>query len=360
MISIIFLVFISIVGLLALHEFGHFITAKKFGIKVEEFGIGYPPRLFGKKFGETLYSVNLLPFGAFVSIPSMEGGKGDDPNSFCQKPIWQRGLVLFAGVAMFWFIAWIIFSAIMILGVPTAIDDDAQGNFSNPEVKIIAVAQGSPAQEAGISLGDTIKEISAGEAQFSINRVDEVQELIETHKGEEITLTIQRGEEIKDISLVPRIQPPEGEGAIGISLSRVAMVKHSWWTAPFKGMEATYNTTLAIIDGFATAISRAIGGLPSGVQFMGPIGIVSLMGQVAQIGIIYYLQFIAIISIHLAIFNLLPIPAIDGGRIFFLGIEKMKGSPINQKIEQKINNGFFILLIIIMILVTFKDIQALL
>ena len=354
------LIFVSIVALLGLHEFGHFITAKKFGIKVKEFGFGYPPRLFGKKFGDTLYSLNLLPFGAFVSIPSMEGGEGDDPNSFCQKPIWQRALVLFAGVAMFWIIAWILFSVIMVsVGVPTSISDDAQGDFSNPTIKIIEIAKGSPATEAGIQLGDNIRKISVEEKQFSINKVVTVQELIGENKGKEIILTVQRGEEIKDISLVPRIDAPEGEGAMGIKLARVALVKYSWWEAPWKGVQATYNTTSLIIDGFASAISKAINGVPSGVQLMGIVGLFDLMGEIAGIGFAYYLQFIAIISIHLAILNLLPIPALDGGRIFFLGIEKIKGSPINKKIEQSINNTFFILLIILMILVTYKDIQAL-
>ena len=354
------LIFISIVALLGLHEFGHFITAKKFGIKVKEFGFGYPPRLFGKKFGDTLYSVNLLPFGAFVSIPSMEGGENDDPNSFCRKPIWQRALVLFAGVAMFWIIAWVIFSIIMVtVGAPTAIEDDAQGDFSDPVIKIVQITKESPATEAGLKLGDTIQKISIEEKQFSINGVAEVYELIGENKGKEITLTVQRGQEIKDISLVPRINATEEEGAIGIVPARVALVRYSWWEAPWKGAQATYSLTLAIINGFASAISKAINGVPSGVQLMGIVGLFDLMGEVAGIGVAYYLQFVAIISIHLAVLNLLPIPAIDGGRIFFLGIEKIKGSPINQKIEHGINNGFFILLIVLMVLITYKDIQAL-
>lgn len=353
------LIFISIISLLALHEFGHFITAKKFGIKVTEFGIGYPPRLFGRKFGDTLYSINLIPFGAFVSIPSMEGGKADDPNSFCQKPIWQRVLVLFAGVAMFWLIAWILFSAIMIsVGIPTDIGDNPQGDYKDPKVIITLVDKESPAAIAGIKLGDHIKEISIAETHYPISKVGEVQKIIGEHKGEEIALIVQRGEETKAISLIPRIQPPEGEGAIGISLARVAIVKHSCWTALWKGAKATFDTTLLILNGFASAISKAINGLPTGVQVMGPVGIVVLMGDFIQIGIIYFLQLVAIISIHLAIFNLLPIPALDGGRIFFLGIEKIKGSPINRKIEQSINNGFFFLIIIIMVLVTYKDIQV--
>ncbi|MFH1657559.1 MAG: M50 family metallopeptidase [bacterium] len=355
MLDIILIVFISIIGLLALHELGHFLAAKKFGVKVEEFGFGYPPRLFGKKIGETIYSLNLLPFGAFVKIPEVEGG---EISNFKRKPIWQRAIILFAGVAMFWIVAWVIFTVITILGIPTAISDEAKENFANPEIKIINIAENSPAELSGIKLGDTIVEVQAQNTALPISKVKEVQDFIDAHRGEEISLTVQRGgEERLTFEMIPRIQPPENEGAIGISLSRVAIVKYPWWEAPFKGLEATYVTTGRIIEGFTDAISKATQGAATGVKFVGPIGIVSLMGQMAQVGIIYYLQFIAIIAIHLAIFNLLPIPAIDGGRILFLGIEQIKGSPINQRLEQGINSGVFIALIILMIFVTFKDVQ---
>ncbi|KPJ55022.1 hypothetical protein AMJ49_07285 [Parcubacteria bacterium DG_74_2] len=159
----ILIVFFSIISLLALHEFGHFIIAKKFGVRVDEFGIGYPPRLFGKKYGETLYSLNLLPLGAFVKIYGDEAEplvqdksqtKKKDPQSFSSKPIWQRSLVLLGGVVAFWIIAAVLLSFVFIIGTPQAISDDIQ----NPDAKVLitAIAPDSPAQKAGLIPGDTI------------------------------------------------------------------------------------------------------------------------------------------------------------------------------------------------------------
>ncbi|MCK4781934.1 RIP metalloprotease RseP [Candidatus Parcubacteria bacterium] len=351
------IVFFSIITLLALHEFGHFIIAKKFGVRVDEFGIGYPPRIFGKKYGETLYSLNLLPLGAFVKIYGDEAEplvqdksqrEKRDPRSFTSKPIWQRALILFGGVAAFWLIAWVLLSFVFVIGVQQGISDEVQS--PGAKVLITAIASESPAQEAGLKPGDTI---------VKFQKVIEVQDFIGGHKGEEIILTIQRGKEIFDVSLVPRISPPEGEGAIGIGLARIAIKSYPWYEAPLKGAEAVATMTYLLIEGLYKTIAQAISGTPTQAQLVGPIGLGSLMVQAAQIGLSYYLQFIAMISIYLAIFNLLPIPALDGGRLLFLGIEKIKGRPINQLLEQKINTVFFFLLIGLMIFVTIKDIGRL-
>ena len=350
----------SIVALLVLHEFGHFIVAKKCGVKVEEFGIGYPPKLFGKKFGETLYSVNLIPFGAFVKIYGEEGGI-ENARSFSKKPAWQRALILLGGVVSFWIVAAVLLTIIFGMGVTQAISDEEAGAFSNPKVRIFAVASGSPAETAGIQAGDAINQLSINNQQFITSKVKEVQEFTEQHKGEEILVTIERGNKIFDMSLTPRVSPPEGEGAMGISLVRTAEKSYPWWQCPLRGLQATVNLTGAIIIGWTQIIGNLVQGqgLPAGVQLMGPVGIGSLMNQAAQVGINYFLQFIATISIYLAIFNILPIPALDGGRLLFLGIEKIKGVPVNQKIEHNITAAFFALLILLMIWVTVKDVVRL-
>lgn len=356
---------ISIVSLLVLHEFGHFILAKKFGVKVEEFGIGYPPRIFGKKFGETLYSINLLPFGAMVKIPGADGDDAAVENSrrYTSKPIWQRFLILVGGIVSFWIAAAILLSIVFSLGATQAISDEEGGVLANPKVQILAVAANSPAQIAGIKVGDTIKQFSpvTGEIQFSISKVKEVQDLTEQYKGQEITLTIQRGKDILTVSLVPRASPPQGEGAMGVALVRTALITYPWWQAPIKGVTATVDLTNNIIIGWGQILANLIKGqgLPQGVQFMGPIGMGSLIGQAAQVGINYFLQFIAVISISLAVFNLLPIPALDGGRLLFLAIEKIKGKAIPRKIEDNITTACFSLLVLLMIFITIKDITRL-
>lgn len=358
MVLTIIIAFISLIGLIILHEFGHFILAKRFGVKVEEFGIFLPPRLIGKKIGETVYSLNLLPLGAFVKLY----GETDEKKeywSFTQKPIWQRVLIVIGGVVSFWIVSAILLSIVMGLGAPTAISDEENGNLIDPKVQIAAVAPDSPAEIAGIKPGDTIKQFLISNFQFPIDKVKEVQELTEKYKGEEVVLTIERGREVLEVSLVPRVSPPEGEGAIGVALVRTAIKSYPWYQAPVQGIIATGNLTAAVIQGWAQALVLAIKGQPTGVQLMGPVGILGLFAQVGQLGINYFLQFIAIISIYIALFNILPIPALDGGKLVFLGIEAVRKRPVSTKTEQQITTLFFALLIGLIIWVTIKDIARL-
>src|SRR3989344_4741740 len=178
--------FIGLVGLMVIHEFGHFILAKKFGIKVEEFGIGYPPRLFGKKIGETVYSVNLLPFGAFVKVYGEQGGI-EDYHSFSGKPMWQRLAIVFGGVISFWVAAAIILGIVAgVWGLPAAVADDENQRLADPKVQIIGVSPNSPAESSGLKVGDSI---------IGFGKVKDFQGFIGANKGEEISLSIKRGSE---------------------------------------------------------------------------------------------------------------------------------------------------------------------
>jgi regulator of sigma E protease len=357
MIFTIIIAFFSLIGLVVLHELGHFVLAKKFGVRVEEFGIGYPPRLFGKKFGETLYSLNLLPFGAFIKIPG-EIEKVEDKRSFSAQPVGKRALIAFGGVLSFWIMAAILFGIIFGLGTQVAVSDTDNHNLNDPKVQIAALAADSPAERAGIKAGDTIAslKLKMQNSKLKITKVKEVQEFTDLHKGEEIILTIERGKEVFDISLVPRVSPPAGEGAMGVALVRTAIKSYPWYLAPWQGISATANMTLAIAQGYYQAIANVVKGLPSGVQLMGPVGVLHLFTQASQLGINYYLQFVGMIAIYIALFNILPIPAVDGGKLLFLGIEALKRKPVNQKVEQNITTIFFTLLIILMIFVTIKDV----
>ncbi|MFH1462239.1 MAG: RIP metalloprotease RseP [bacterium] len=351
---------LSIVGLLVLHEFGHFIIAKKFGVKVEEFGVGLPPRILGKKFGETLYSLNLVPLGAFVRLYGEENQEKKELWSFVQKPIWQRSLIILGGVVSFWIVAVILLSIVAGTGAAVSISDDKGGVLKNPKVQVLAVAPNSPAEEAGIKPGDTIAslQLKIENEKLKIDKVKEVQDFTDKYKGQELTAFIERGKETFTVSLTPRVSPPEGEGAMGVALARTAVVSYPLWQAPIKGIEATANLTVAIVLGWGKVLASLVQGegIPKGVQFVGPIGIGSLAAQAAKVGVNYFLQFIALISVYLAIFNILPIPALDGGKLLFLAIEKVKGKPVNQKIEQRLSFAVFVFLIGIMIFVTIKDI----
>ncbi len=354
----ILIAFFSIISLLVIHEFGHFIAAKRFGIEVEEFGVGLPPRLFGKKFGGTLYSLNLLPFGAFVKIPSLDGEKerrGKSENVLA----WKKAVILLAGIFSFWVIGIILLTIVFSLGTSRAISDEETGPFLEPpKVQIAAVSSSSPAEIAGIRAGDVVRGLKAEDYQLSVDKVKEIQEFIEDYKGEEVILLIGRGQDDFEAVLVPRMVSPEGEGSIGVILVRTTEMSYSFFQAFIEGISTAAGLTAAIVVGLAEVIMNLIKGqgLPPGIQFMGPIGMGALVAQAVQVGLSYYLQFIAMISIYLAVFNLLPIPALDGGRLLFLVIEKIKGCPVNQKIEQNITAGFFILFLVLMALVTVKDI----
>jgi len=347
-------IFISLIGLVVLHELGHFFIAKKFGVKVEEFGIGFPPRLFGKKIGDTIYSLNLLPLGAFVKMPG-EIEHIDDPDSFFQKAVWKRALIVFGGCLSFWIVAAILLSIIFALGAPVAVGDN-DTNLTQPKVQIISVSSNSPAGIAGIMPGDTIMELKNQNGNLKIDTVKDVQEFTDANKGKEITMTVQRGKDILDLKLTPRVLPPDGEGLIGIGLTRTAIKSYPWYGAIWQGVLATFNLTIAVIQGWTQALTSVIKGLPSGVQVMGPVGIFNLFTQASTLGINYFLQFVAMISVYMAIFNVLPIPSVDGGKLLFLLIEAIKRKPLSQKIEQNITAVFFFALIALMIFVTIKDV----
>lgn len=359
MIVIILIVFLSLITLIILHELGHFLVAKHFGVKVEEFGIFLPPRLIGKKIGETVYSLNLLPFGAFVKLFGEEGGV-KNIRSFSEKPIWQRALIVIGGVVSFWIIAAILLSVVMALGAPVAVTDEENESLRDPKVQVVAVASDSPAAMAGIEPGDTVKELQITNHELQIEKAKELQEFAEEYKGQEVILTIERGRDTFEVSLIPRPEPPEEEGPMGLALVRTAIKSYPWYQAPVKGMEAAVALTKTIIVSLVEVLRGLVlgKGLPPGVQVRGPLGIGALMVQFAQLGINHYLYFIAVIAIYLAIFNLLPIPALDGGKLIFLGVEATRKRPVSPKIEQKITAIFFALLIGLIIWVTISDIKS--
>jgi regulator of sigma E protease len=347
MIINILIILIFLVGLITIHELGHFLVAKKFGVAVEEFGIGYPPRIFGKRIGETLYSFNLLPFGAFVKIKGEEESI-EDPRSFSKKPIWQRALILIGGVLSTWVVAVLILSFIAFYwGIPTAIPDNLTINQES-SVAILYVEEGSPANEAGIKAGDKI---------VDFGRVEDFQNFIEDHLGEKILLSLKRGSDILDVKLIPRLVHEEDQGAVGVGLTRVANIKYPWYQAPFQGLTIAAQKTIEFPVVLANAGLKAIQGEKvEGVQLVGPVGVGKIMTNALEEGLFNFLIFFSMIAVWLSFVNILPIPALDGGKLLFLGIERVRGKPINRDIEQKVNLTFFGLLIVLMIFVTIKDI----
>ena len=355
MILILITAFISLVSLIILHELGHFLFAKKLGVKVEEFGLGYPPRIWGKKIGETLYSLNLLPLGGFVRIYGQEAPIKGDHQSFSEKPFWQKSLIILGGVFSFWVISAIILSIVMFIGAPTMVEDFESAGLINPKVQIIGIEKGSPAEKAGLKLGDVILKVSnSGLEPLAVNNVKEIQDFSHQNLGKEVFLTIQRGTGYLNIPLTLR-----EEGApMGVEIVRTALKKYPWYEAPVKGIQATGTLTVAVVQSWVMVLANLFKGqwLPAGVQVTGIVGIFQLFTEIGGLGVSYFLQFIAVIAVHLALINSLPLPALDGGWFLFLVIEKIKGSPLNQKLVQRTSVVFFFFLVILMIWITIKDI----
>ncbi|MDP3093435.1 MAG: M50 family metallopeptidase [bacterium] len=349
----IFISFISLIILVSLHELGHFLTARKFGVRVEEFGFGYPPRIFGKKIGETVYSLNLLPFGAFVRISEQDR---TDPSSFSAKPLWQRALIIFNGAAFFWLVAAVLFSIVFMIGAPTAIGDSETG-VPETKVQITSVSAGSPASQAGLKAGDIILGLKSESAEITVNKVKEVQEFIDAARGKNIVLSLKRGGKVFEAEAIPRESPPSGQGALGIGLARTGLKSYPVFSSVFEGIKATFRVTELVIVTYAKSLGQVFRRLPTGLQLVGPIGIVGLLSQGVSMGASYFLQMIGFLSINVAVINLLPIPAFDGGKLFFLGIEAIRKKPVSQKLEEKITFVFFSLLIILMVFVSIKDIR---
>lgn len=354
----------AVIGVLVLvHEWGHFIMARRAGMRVDEFGFGFPPRLFGIKRGETLYSMNLIPFGGFVKIYGEDGDDRDKPRSFGSKPFWARLKVIVAGVAMNFLFAVLLLILGNFFGLRIGLfDQEMIASARDKKVQIVQVIEGSPAEKAGLKILDEIvgfKE-KAEESSFkNISTIEEVQKYTTDHAGQTLTIVLRRGNgenDLVDKKVETRINPPPGEGSMGIAMALTGIVSYPWyeaiWRGTYDGIIIAYNTIYSYGLLFKTlfADGKLIG------EVSGPIGIAGITGQAARVGFSYLMQFVALISINLAVLNIAPFPALDGGRAILIIFEKIKGKPIDKKIEGFINSFGFALLLALMIYVTIKDI----
>jgi len=370
------IVFILVLGVLIfVHEMGHFLVARRNGIKAEEFGFGFPPRIFGVYKSEksekykfvpgnknirsknTVYSLNWIPLGGFVKIKGEDGGEKKDSDSFAGKSAWVRTKVLAAGVIMNFVLAWVLISIVFMLGSPQATNAISK-DTPNAKIQISEISPDSPASTAGLKVGDEISKIQINSAnqKIKINSIKDLQNYINIHKGQKIILAVKRGPEKLNISITPRINTPSGQGPLGVALVETSLVRYPWYKAIWTGLITTLNLTWAILVALGTIIKNLFIGHGVSADVAGPVGIAVLTKQVTEMGLIYILQFAALLSINLGIINAFPFPALDGGRILFIVIEKIKGHPVSQKVEQAFHTSGFILLIILLVLITFHDV----
>jgi regulator of sigma E protease len=350
------IIFIIVIGVLVLvHEFGHFVFAKRAGMKVEEFGFGFPPRLYGKKVGETIYSLNWIPFGGFVKILG-EDGDTRAARSFSSASFGQRMLVIVAGVIMNFLLAALLLVIVNFFGLRIGLIDGQTGKAQDIKVQIVSITDGSPASTADLQPLDAIEGYRQAGSVVAIHTTKDVQDVVASHLGQPLTLEIERGGSVIEKTLVPRANPPEGQGAVGVSLALTGTVSYSWYESIWRGISDATFLALATIQGYYGLLKTLFvhGRLIAGVS--GPIGIATLTGQAARVGFNYLLQFVAMISINLAVLNIIPFPALDGGRAVLLIIEKLKGSPVHKSFEGWVNMVGFYLLVALMIYVTYKDV----
>lgn len=353
---IIFVVVLSV--LVFVHELGHFVVAKRAGMKVEEFGFGFPPRIFGIKKRETIYSINWIPFGGFVKILGEDGEHRDNPRSFSAAKPGIRAGVIVAGVVMNLILALILLSIGNGVGLRIGLTDDKLLNQAKDiKIQIIQVVENSPARAVGLRILDEIVSARVGNEIKYFKSVIDVQSFVNENRDREVTLEVGRGNKTSEIKLVPRLNPPPGQGALGIELAATGIIKYPWYQAVYKGAEDTFFITGQIVFSYGTIIKNIFTTGHPGVQLSGPVGIAVVTGQAAQIGFAYLIQLVALLSVNLAILNIVPFPALDGGRLLFIGIEKIKGNPVPKKVEATINAVGFAFLIALMFYVTTKDIQ---
>lgn len=360
------LLFIIILAVLILaHEFGHFIVAKRAGIRVDEFGIGFPPKLYGKKFGETEYTLNALPLGGFVKIfgenPDEENTNGPDrARSFVHKPKIIQAAVLVAGVFFNLLLAWFLISVGFMIGLPTSSESILPGQtITDSTLVVTEVLKASPAERAGILSGDRVSSLSSGENSLSEVTPEAFQAFVASHSSDEIQVHLVRAGEQKIIPVTPTSGVLEGKPAVGIAMDMVGVVRLPWYSALLEGGKLTIKYTAETFKGLYTLLHDAILGKADMSAVSGPVGIVSMVGNASDMGFVYLLGLTALISINLAVVNVLPIPALDGGRLFFLIIEVIKRSPIKPKVANMAHAIGFVALILLIIVITFHDVLKL-
>lgn len=344
--------------LVLIHELGHYLTAKWLGVKVEEFGFGFPPRAIGKKIGETIYSLNWLPIGGFVKLYGEdEAGGGslkvtdqtkitqDVKRAFFARSVWQRFVIVFAGVFMNFLLATVLLTYLVgAQGIPQP----------GKDVFIVQVVKNTPAEKAGLLAGDRVISVDTKAIASAENLIS----YTKAHLGKEIVLQIkQKDGEEKTIAVTPRVKYPSTEGAMGVAVgTNVVVQRYPWYQWPVVGLREAFIQSWLIIDGLIQLFAQLFthGTVPQGLA--GPVGIAQVTGQFVQMGVNPTLSLLALLSLNLAILNVLPIPALDGGRLFFIVFEGIFRRKISPRFEGYAHAIGMALLLGLIGLVTIHDI----
>jgi len=336
------LIFLAVLSLLIfVHELGHFIAAKRSGVRVEEFGFGLPPRIYGKKVGETIYSLNLLPIGGFIRMAGeqMEVALVGDPFCFFTKSPLKRALIVISGVIGNFLLGWLLFAVLFVVGMPV---------FSERTV-IISVEAGSAARQAGLEKGDMVLALD----EKPINYSWEVTEYVKSHQ-KPIRVKLQRQGVEKILTVTPK-------PLLGVYVSNFIWKKSQpWFKAPYDALNEAISVLYAVLKGLGGLVQSLFVKHRVPEEVAGPVGMAQIISFYAELGWRYLLALIGSISLNLALVNSLPLPALDGGRLLFIGWESLTRRKINPALEDRIHQVGMLLLLILFILITYQDIARLL
>ena len=336
--------------LIIIHELGHFIVAKRNGVKVEIFSIGFGPKLFSVKSGDTEYKVSLIPLGGYVKMAGIvdesmdQAGVKGQPWEFLSKTLWQRFKIIAAGPWMNFVLAWAIFIGVFMMGIPYL------------STKVGEIKEGYPAAAAGLKSGDEIVSING----MKTGRWDELVKVIYASPGKEVKLEVLRGGEVSEIKVVPKEEKTTDLFGRDHVIGLIGMMPTSeFLKEKLNPLEAAWRGTVHTVELTGTmykGIWLLITGQVSAKNLAGPIGIIDLTSQSAKQGFLPLMTFLAIISLNLAVLNFMPIPILDGGHLLFLMVEKVKGSPMSVKAQDKMQKVGLALLLALVVFATYNDI----
>ncbi len=364
-ISSLFLFLIILLVLVIVHEFGHFIVAKWTNMRVDEFAFGFPPQIFKKKYGETVYAINALPLGGYVSIWGENGEPDDDakhhPRAFGNRPWWAQLLVLIAGVTMNMLLALFIFIGISYGNVNMSVDDPIYGNrVKNPSLVVVDALSASPAYKAGITQGTVLLKVASNGRNANLVTATSLIAFIGTPGNDSFNITYRRVDGVVANTTVASVYGiiPDKK-AVGISVDSIGVVKTDIWEAIKIGSARTYYMTTMTVDGLWSLIKSVSNGNSNVIDSLaGPIGIAKIVGSTSEFGVAAVLTLVAVLSINLAIFNILPLPALDGGRMVVVVIEAVTKRRVPHKYYSWVNIVGFSMLILLLIVVSIHDVRV--
>ncbi|MDB5265987.1 MAG: metalloprotease RseP [Parcubacteria group bacterium] len=349
-----------LVALIVVHEFGHFVVAKLSGMRVDEFGIGYPPRIAAFKVGATEYSLNWLPFGGFVRIYGEDETDAAGKDAFSSRPKILQALTLVAGIFMNLLFAYVLVVLALGFGTQRALSDQEALSAPDAVIAVADVLPGSPAATAGLMPGDFIRSVDAPNSSFTSAVTNDFTTFIgQDTNFAPLTFHIERNYKPMTLTVTPKsdiIPSQPWRIGIGIAISDVGTARVSWGTAITDGASLTWELVKETAIGLAKFFASLATFTANLSDVSGPIGIAGAVGNAYSQGITSLLTITALISINLALINIIPIPALDGGRLLFVIIEAVIRKPIKPRIAQTVNMVGFALLILLMVLVSAHDI----